>query len=168
MARVYVGVGSNIDPVVNIRSGLTALRSSFHPLTVSPAYRSRAVGFEGEDFHNLVVGFDTELPVTELAETLRAIEMRHGRAGEKGFVPRTLDLDLLLYDDLIVESGRVKLPRADILRYAHVLKPLADIAGEQRHPLLGRCYAELWADFEARNSGGTLSRVLTAATDQAD
>jgi 2-amino-4-hydroxy-6-hydroxymethyldihydropteridine diphosphokinase len=148
MPEVFVGAGSNIAPERHLGAGLAALAEHFGLLRLSPVYRNSPVGFEGEDFLNMAIGFHTDAPVTEVAAALAAIEAAHGRArGEAKFAPRTLDLDLLLYGDLVVETEGLQLPRDEIVRYAFVLKPLADLAGELRHPVLGRSFAELWRDF---------------------
>ncbi|MFZ1643271.1 MAG: 2-amino-4-hydroxy-6-hydroxymethyldihydropteridine diphosphokinase [Candidatus Contendobacter sp.] len=149
MAWVYVGIGSNIVPERHIRSGLAALRRQFGPLTVSTVYANPAVGFAGDDFFNLVVGFETCLPVRTVAADLRSIESNHRHRGDGPKLgSRALDLDLLLYDDLILREDGLCIPRDEILRHAFVLKPLADVAGGRRHPLLGLSFAELWAAFD--------------------
>lgn len=145
--RVYVSIGSNIEPETNIRSCLEQLTKEFGELTVSRTYRNPPVGFEGADFYNLVVGFRTERTPFELQGRLREIESDHGRQRRGGarFSSRTLDLDLLLYGDRI--DGQLKLPHPDILHYAFVLQPLAEIAGDLRHPEQGSRIAALWADY---------------------
>lgn len=149
MARVYVSVGSNIERERHVHSGIAALHAAFGLLTLSPVYESKAVGFDGDDFFNLVVGFDTGQPVRAVAETLRGIERAHDRDRRAPrFSSRTLDLDLLLYDDEVRKDGDLKLPREEITRYAFVLGPLAEIAGERRHPVLHRRFSELWAEFD--------------------
>ncbi|MCC5811279.1 MAG: 2-amino-4-hydroxy-6-hydroxymethyldihydropteridine diphosphokinase [Ectothiorhodospiraceae bacterium] len=158
MAWVYVSIGSNIDAERHIRLAVRDLRREYGPLTISPVYRSESVGFDGDDFLNLVVGFDTALEPVELADALRAMEARHGRVrGGSKFSARTLDLDILTYDDLVFSEGRLSLPRDEITRYAFVLGPLADIAGGRSHPVLGQTYADLWAAFDA--SGQPMERV---------
>lgn len=147
MTRVYLSIGSNIERERHIRSAHGALTRLFGELTVSPVYESEAVGFEGDHFYNLVVGFDTEMSLAQLDDTLHAIEAEHGRTrGEQKFRPRTLDLDLLLYGELIDHQGH-DIPRGEITEYAFVLLPLSEIAGDARHPESGRRYRELWRDF---------------------
>ena len=149
MARVYVSVGSNIDRERNVGAALERLRREFGELQQSATYETEAVGFEGDPFYNLVVGFDTELGPREVAALLHRIEDQQGRQRRAAkFSARTLDLDLLLYDDLVLDQDDLKLPRPEILDYAFVLRPLAEIAGELRHPVSGFSFAALWDAFD--------------------
>ncbi|MCW8908407.1 MAG: 2-amino-4-hydroxy-6-hydroxymethyldihydropteridine diphosphokinase [Sedimenticola sp.] len=149
MARAWISLGSNIEREHNIRAALHDLRREFGPLHLSRVYESEAVGFSGDAFYNMVVGIDTGLPVPRLVERFRAIESAHGRTREGGgFSSRTLDIDLLTYGDQVVDLAGMHLPRDEITRYAFVLLPLSEVAGESRHPELGVTYRELWADFD--------------------
>jgi len=146
MARAYVSIGSNIEPAANVLAALQLLADAFGPLVCSGVYRTPAVGFAGEDFLNMVVGLDTDTPPRALAARLRAIEDARGRQrGGARFSARTLDLDVLTWDDAVLEEGGLLLPRPEITEQAFVLGPLAEIAGGERHPVLQRSYAELWA-----------------------
>jgi 2-amino-4-hydroxy-6-hydroxymethyldihydropteridine diphosphokinase len=157
MAQVYVSMGSNIDRERNIGLALQRLADDLGPLQQSSVYESDAVGFDSAPFYNLVVGFVTDESPGILQDYLHEIETLSGRERTATLTARTLDLDLLLYDDLVLERGRLVLPRPDITRYAFVLYPLAEIAPDARHPVSGERYCDLWAAFDA--PGQVLSRV---------
>jgi 2-amino-4-hydroxy-6-hydroxymethyldihydropteridine diphosphokinase len=158
MARVYVSIGSNIEREHNIPGAVASLCDRFGKLAISPVFQSRPIGFTGNDFFNLVAGFDTSLDPRALDGELTAIECAFGRRSDAvRYAPRALDIDLLLYGDLVIHDDGLELPRADILKYAFVLRPLCDIAPEVRHPVAGRSIAELWADFDGEDQ--TLSPV---------
>lgn len=145
----YISVGSNIDKETNIPSSLKALKNQFGDLQTSSIYETEAVGFEGDSFYNLIVRFESALSAKEVAKLLRQIELDHGRSREsQKFSPRTLDLDLILFGDQIISDGRLQIPRDEILHYAFVLEPLAEIAGNETHPLSGKSYGELWQHFD--------------------
>jgi 2-amino-4-hydroxy-6-hydroxymethyldihydropteridine diphosphokinase len=148
MSTVYLGLGSNVDAQSNIASGLDALRNTFAEMTLSPAYRTRAVGFEGNDFINLVARVETDMQPLDLKTYLHALEDRHGRARNvPKFSDRTLDIDILLYDDLHLLSPELEIPRDEILTAAHVLKPLADLAPDLLHPVARATIEALWQAF---------------------
>ncbi|MCE5233156.1 MAG: 2-amino-4-hydroxy-6-hydroxymethyldihydropteridine diphosphokinase [Mizugakiibacter sp.] len=148
MARAWLSLGSNLEPQRHLRAALDELAARFGALTVSPAYRTPAVGFEGPDFLNLAVGLDADLDPLALDAWLHALEDRHGRRRDvPRYSSRTLDVDIVLYDDAVLRGpGHLEIPRRE-LAHAFVLKPLADIAPELRHPVSGRTLAELWAAF---------------------
>lgn len=148
-SRAYIGAGSNIEPREHLRTAIAALERRFGALSMSSIYLSPPVGFEGEDFLNLVIAFDTDLPVEDLVRELGAVEAEAGRrrTGSR-FSSRTLDLDLLMYGDRVVDEGGLQLPREDILEYAFVLGPLAELAPELRHPSAGATMQELWDRFD--------------------
>lgn len=144
MTQVYVSLGSNIEPETNLCACLLALQQTFGELRCSTIYRTPAVGFAGSAFLNAVVSFTTKLSSLELKAWLKQLEAQQGRvASTQKFSARTLDLDLLLYADLIKPAQ--KLPHPDILNYTFVLQPLAELAPEQKHPILGKSFASLAA-----------------------
>lgn len=149
MSRGYISIGSNIDKDRHIPASLNALEHTFGNLAISSVYESEAVGFIGDVFYNLAVGFDSDLEVKAVAKQLRQIELDNGRTRDsRKFAARTLDLDLILYGDLIVNDGRLQIPRDEIEHYAFVLEPLAEIAPDLKHPISGLSYAELWEKFD--------------------
>lgn len=157
--RAYVSVGSNMAPEENIRAALRALEARYGPLAVSPVYRSAAVGFEGGDFLNLVVAFDTGEPPRAVARALRELEDARGRdRSAPRFSDRPLDLDLVLHGDAVVDEPDLQLPRGDVDEYAFVLWPLADLAPEGRDPRTGETWAQRRRRFPA-DAGQPLTRV---------
>jgi 2-amino-4-hydroxy-6-hydroxymethyldihydropteridine diphosphokinase len=149
MAWVWLSIGSNIDRDAHIRAGVHDLREQFGELVLSRVYETPSEGFNGDPFYNLVAGFETELAPEQLHPMLRAIEDAHGRerTGPK-FSARTLDIDLLTYGDAVTDRGGKALPRDEVLKYAFVLGPLAEVAPDEVHPEVGRSYAALWQDFD--------------------
>jgi len=149
MARVYVSIGSNIDRSKNIRQCIESLRELYGDLILSTTWENSAVGFDGDPFYNLVVGFDTSDSPEQVVHAFREIEVRQGRErSSERFSSRTLDIDLLLYDQLIINSGGLQIPRDEIARYAFVLKPLAEVYPGGIHPELGKTYENMWQSLE--------------------
>lgn len=158
MPQVYVSLGSNIEPETNLCACLSALQQAFGDLRCSTIYQSAAIGFEGEAFLNAVVSFYTELSSTELKAWLKQLEAQQGRRqSHQKFSARPLDLDLLLYADLIKPAQ--KLPHPDILNYRFVLQPLAELAPEYQHPILSKSIASLAAKFAQTNEPAILTAV---------
>jgi 2-amino-4-hydroxy-6-hydroxymethyldihydropteridine diphosphokinase len=149
MAQVYIAAGSNIEPERHLTMAARELERQFPGVRFSPWYRNRAVGFEGEDFINFVAGFSTQLPVDEVLQRLHAIETLCGRPREAPrWAPRSMDLDVLLYGDLVCQEAHLKLPRPDLLKRAYMLGPLADLAPDVVHPTEGQTIGELWQRFD--------------------
>jgi 2-amino-4-hydroxy-6-hydroxymethyldihydropteridine diphosphokinase len=147
MPRVFIAIGSNIEPQQNVARAIAELERELGPVQRSRAYRNRALGFEGADFVNLVVGVTTELSPQELVTRLRRIERLCGRAADAPkWGPRPMDLDVLLYGDLVCSNP--VLPRADLTKRAYMLGPLADIAPDVVHPTEGLTIRELWQRFD--------------------
>ncbi|MEZ9564571.1 2-amino-4-hydroxy-6-hydroxymethyldihydropteridine diphosphokinase [Vibrio artabrorum] len=152
MTTVYVSIGSNINREHHITESLNALNSRFAPLHISNFYDCEPVGFEGDNFLNLVVGFECNLPVAELAKALHQIELENGRMREtKAYASRTLDIDILLYGNQVGIVDGVELPRGEITEYAFVLRPLVDVAAHQHHPTLDISFQHLWNNFDQRS-----------------
>jgi 2-amino-4-hydroxy-6-hydroxymethyldihydropteridine diphosphokinase len=149
----YLSLGSNIDAANNLRSALRALRARFGEVITSPVYRIPAVGFEGPDFLNAAAIIDSDLDPFALVAWLQGIENAHGRLrGHVKNSSRTLDMDIVYFDSLVLDlPGRLQLPRPE-LRHAFVLKPLADIAPGFVDPVRNKTLAELWASHPERDS----------------
>lgn len=148
MSTAYLGLGSNVSAHSHIAAGIAALLERFRNVRLSPAYLSSAVGFDGDDFINLAASVETSLQPIELKHFLNELEDRHHRLRDAPkFSDRTLDIDILLYDDLYLISPALKIPRTDIMTYAHVLKPLADLAPGLVHPVCHKTIDQIWQDY---------------------
>ena len=147
MAQVYLSLGSNLDAWQHIPAALDALQTRFSNVYISPIYRSRAVHVVGPDFVNLVAVMDTTLGPVPLKDWLRALEDRHDRQRiPSHYVRHTLDLDIILYDDYIINDpeSSLQIP-GPTLEHAFVLKPMTDIAPNLHHPVTKQSMAMLWA-----------------------
>lgn len=147
MPKVFLGLGSNVLPEANLRLAKSELDRRFHLVAVSAVYRNAAVGFEGNDFLNAVACIETDASPGNVCLQLEEIHDLAGRSrGEHSFVSRSLDIDLLLYGNEI--DNEHKVPRDDILEYAFVLRPLAELAPDLAHPVTGRTMADHWQAFD--------------------
>lgn len=145
MSTAWLGLGSNVNAENNIRAGIKELEDKFVKVSLSPVYTSTAIGFDGDDFINLVARVETEMHPLELREYLRNLEDRYGRKRNvPKFSDRVLDIDILLYDDLVMRSPVLEMPRGEIMKFAHVLKPLADLEPKLIHPTELRSMADIW------------------------
>lgn len=147
MARIYISIGSNINRSYHIQAAVSALTQHFGLLTLSSVYESEAVGFTGSAFYNMVVAVETRLSIADCVGLFKQIEDSYGRDRSAAkFSGRTLDLDLLTYDDVVCQQP-VELPRAEITENAFVLWPLAEIAPDVIHPLTRRSYNDMWQQY---------------------
>lgn len=149
MAKIYISIGSNIDAENKIRLAVHALQDHYGKLILSSVYESEAVGFDGDNFLNLVAAVNTNEDVYQVSERLRKIEDENGRTrtGPR-FSSRTVDLDLLLYDDLILKEKGLDIPRDEITKNAFVLLPLDEIASQLIHPISGKTMCDHWLSFD--------------------
>jgi 2-amino-4-hydroxy-6-hydroxymethyldihydropteridine diphosphokinase len=148
VSQIYISIGSNIDKQRYISNAFDALEAAFEQVVFSSVFESEAVGFAGENFYNLVVGAQTNLPLGEVVTQLKQIEDDNGRLrSTEKFSARTLDLDLLSYDDIIADQP-AQIPRDEITKNAFVLWPLAEIAPQQRLPGTQKTYQQLWQDYD--------------------
>lgn len=163
MHLVYVGIGSNIEQEKHIRISAQSLMQSFGEecrLQLSPVYKTQAVGFDGDDFYNLVASFYTRLSPVEVEKNLKAIEHKNGRRREQNkFSARTLDIDLLLYDQEIIHTSEISIPRDEIEKYAFVLSPLADLAPELVHPETHKTMSEMWHKLKQKTDIQALKKI---------
>lgn len=151
MADAYVAAGSNVRPRENLVRALAILASEFPGMRTSRAYSNAAVGFTGKDFVNLVIVFPADLPPAELIDRLKAVEQECGREpGAPKWGPRSLDLDLLLYGDHLGRIAGRTLPHPDLVTRAWVLGPLAELAPDLVHPVLGETFGAMWGRFDQR------------------
>ena len=151
MARIVVSVGSNLERERNVKDALAALGKAFGELSRSPVYESAAYGFDGPPFYNLVVVFVTPLDIRAVRTKIQAIENLQGREiGEDRSGSRSLDLDLLLYDDAVFHDQGLDVPRREIFEHAYILKPLADLLPAVRHPVTGESFADIWLRLGSR------------------
>jgi 2-amino-4-hydroxy-6-hydroxymethyldihydropteridine diphosphokinase len=157
MIEVFVAAGSNIEPLRHLLAAVAALERSYRSLRISPAYRNKAVGFEGDDFVNLVVGFNTSDSLETVRATLQQIETDCGRPRDAPkWAPRSMDLDILLFGDEVRNEPGLIVPRPDLVKRPYMLKPMVDIAPDLRHPTLHRTMRELWEVFDGKDHAMTV------------
>lgn len=150
----YLGIGSNIEPERHVAIALERLGKACDDLRVSPIYRSKAVGFDGDDFINCVASVETGLSPWALRDWLRTLEDEYGRQRDvPKFSDRVLDVDILLFGDRVQDDDRLRLPRPEIFHFAHVLRPLAELAPNLVCPGDGRDFATIRAEAGLDESG---------------
>ena len=146
--HISISLGTNIQRTHFARRGLADLQKHFTEIALSRMFESEAVGFNGSPFYNSVIAARTDKSVEDVVATLKAIERENGRThSEKKYCARTLDLDLLTYDN-VVTTHPVRLPRVEILQNAFVLQPLAELLPDHVHPEAGKTYRQLWQEYD--------------------
>lgn len=144
MRTAYISLGSNIRPEENLASAMRFLRRETMVLAASHVYRTPPWGYIAQgDFLNAVVAVSTDLEPPKLLDVLQGIERRHGRTHTLRYGPRTLDLDILGMDGLVLRSPRLMIPHPELANRGFVLVPLCDFAPHWRHPVLGKTAREL-------------------------
>ncbi|WKE64763.1 2-amino-4-hydroxy-6-hydroxymethyldihydropteridine diphosphokinase [Gallaecimonas kandeliae] len=147
MTEILLSLGSNVSPEQHLRAGLKALRAAFGEIACSPVFEAEPIGFKGTNFLNMAVRAWTDWPLEAVLAWIKDVEFAHGRpANAKKYAPRTLDIDLLTFGDLVCQEP-VELPRPDIRKLAFVLWPLAELVPEQLLPGSAQSYRQLWSDF---------------------
>jgi 2-amino-4-hydroxy-6-hydroxymethyldihydropteridine diphosphokinase len=147
--RVFVAAGSNLEPEKHLARACAEVRASWPDAVFSRAFRNVAVGFDGPDFINLVMGFSTAQPLDEVITRLRAIETLCGRPRHAPkWASRSMDLDVLLFGDRVEKTSDYTLPRPDLIKRPYMLGPMAEIAPEVVHPTAGKTIGQLWREFD--------------------
>jgi len=147
--EVFLSLGSNIDPEENLKYACGELKKSFGNIQISSVYRNKPIGFEGNDFLNMVVKVKSTFNPNEMLGFIRGLEAATGRdIGIGAFDSRTLDIDMLLFGSLVHLEKPFKIPRNDIELYSFVLCPLAEIEPDGIHPITGKTFKDLWESFD--------------------
>jgi 2-amino-4-hydroxy-6-hydroxymethyldihydropteridine diphosphokinase len=154
MTQALLSLGSNINPEHYLRAAAQDIRQEFSGAIFSSVYRTPAIGFEGADFLNAAASIETDWSVERLDQWLHDLEAKHGRVrGPQRFSSRTLDVDIVFFCDLTQQGpGHLQIPR-DELKHEFVLRPLADIAPDYRHPLIVKSLSELWSEWLDQRDG---------------
>ncbi len=149
MSSLHLNVGSNQDRRKNICLALDSLKANFTKITISSLFESPSEGFIGSNFYNIGVNVETDKNINDVVYILHNIENSLGRDRNlPKFSSRIIDLDLVLYDDVV--NDKLNIPRRDILKYAFVLAPLAELSPTALHPQKKLSFLELWNEFQSR------------------
>ena len=147
--EVFLSLGSNIDPEENLKYACRELKKAFGNIQISSVYKNKPIGFEGNDFLNMVVKVKSTFNPNEMLDFIRGLEAATGRdIGIGAFDSRTLDIDMLLFGSLVHPEKPFKIPRNDIELYSFVLCPLAEIEPDGIHPITGKTFKDLWESFD--------------------
>ncbi|HET8523987.1 MAG TPA: 2-amino-4-hydroxy-6-hydroxymethyldihydropteridine diphosphokinase [Thermomicrobiales bacterium] len=161
MATAYLSLGANLgDRLATLRAAVQALGELGAMSAVSPVYETTPVGYADQpDFLNAAVRLETDLPPLPLLDALNRIEAEMGRVRTFQNAPRTLDLDLLLYGDQIINSPRLTIPHPRMHERAFVLAPLSEIAGDAVHPVLNLTVTDLRQELMDREPAPGIRRL---------
>lgn len=154
MARVFVGIGSNLgDKEGNIRNAINLMKGKCRILKLSSLYETEPVGYENQDwFLNCVAEIETKLNPNELLEFLQSIEKKLGRVKTIKNGPRIIDLDILFYGDKIIKEDSLTVPHPRLHERLFVLEPLKEIAPEIVHPVLGKSIREFHSALDGKEA----------------
>jgi 2-amino-4-hydroxy-6-hydroxymethyldihydropteridine diphosphokinase len=145
MPKIYLSLGSNIKPEENLEEAKKLLSLNYQSQKESKIYKTKSVGFEGEDFLNQVVCLETDDSPENVITTLKDIEKKIGRKNRvEKFSEREIDIDLLLYGNFVGKALAKDIPHKDIDLYRFVLEPLAEIAPNLIHPKHQEKISEIW------------------------
>lgn len=144
VARAYLGIGSNIDPDSHIAKALSVLATLGTLTTLSPMYETESLGPMPQPwYHNCVVGLDTALAPAALLAEIKIIEHQAGRSPQPKWSARPLDIDILLYDSLTIDTVSLHIPHLELPKRRFVLQPLYDIAPDSIDPRSGKTVRQL-------------------------
>ncbi|WP_064605957.1 2-amino-4-hydroxy-6-hydroxymethyldihydropteridine diphosphokinase [Photobacterium sp. J15] len=161
MTTVYISIGSNIEREYHIRAAVTELKTLGTGIEVSRIFEAEPVGFSGPNFYNCVLAMETALPLEHLQQNLKQLELSYGRAPDaQKNQSRTLDLDILLYGDLVQDCAP-QLPRSDLYKFAFVLLPMMELCPELEIPGDGRTVSQLWHAFEDNQALWPVERIAS-------
>lgn len=147
MAIVYLALGSNIgDSKANIAKAVKLLTASFKRIKQAPLYASKAVGYTDQpDFLNTAMSGQTDLSPEALLDFIRAIERQIGRTASFRWGPREIDIDIVLYGDLVLKTAELTIPHPQLARRDFVLRPICDLDASLIEPLSGQTVEDLLA-----------------------
>jgi 2-amino-4-hydroxy-6-hydroxymethyldihydropteridine diphosphokinase len=150
MTRVYVAAGSNVEPEKNLVRACREIAAIWPDAIFSRVYRNRAVGFEGPDFLNMVIGFNAGEPIATVIARLREIEILCGRPrNSPKWASRAMDLDVLLFGERVEKTADYTVPRPDLIKRPYMLGPMAELAPDVMHPTANKTIGELWREFDS-------------------
>ena len=163
--RAFVGLGCNLgerEALMRQACDDLARLPETTLVRASSLYETEPVGdTEQPDFLNAVAMLDTTLTARQLLWNLRRIEVKLGRVRTRPWGPRTMDLDLLLYGDLVVDEPDLRLPHPELARRAFVLVPLVELDPEAAHPVTGQTAAQMLSRLEGASAAQKVSRLRT-------